>query len=117
MKFFKKWKPTTFLMDENVRMGKEDFDKFPHNTIINTTDHFKKGTADEILTFWAKKEKWVVVTKDIKMALRSLIGGVPIIYISDEFKCISFLNVQVYDKSHYHEMYNYLFKRFDFGKA
>ena len=52
--------------------------------VINSTDIFRKGEPDEKLTARAKKKGWIIVTRDIRMALRSLIDGVPIIFINDD---------------------------------
>lgn len=99
-------------MDENVKMSEIDVVTLKNCNILNSTDRFKKGTLDENLTYWAKKEGWVIVTKDIRMALRSLIDAVPVIYVSDDDDTISFLHVQLYGRDQYPEMYDYLNKRF-----
>ena len=104
----------TYLMDENVKMSEIDIDDLKNCNVLNSTDRFKKGTLDESLTLRAKKEGWIIVTKDIRMALRSLIDAVPIIYVSDDGKTISFLHVQLYGRVQYPEMYEYLKKRFGY---
>lgn len=101
-------------MDENVKMSEADIMELCECNIVNSTDRFKKGTKDEILTAYAKKRGWIIVTKDIRMALRSLIDGVPIIYVSDEFKLITFLKVDIYDRKKYPEMFDYIQERFGF---
>ena len=101
-------------MDENVKMSVEDIIKCKDSIIINSTDQFPKGTDDEKLTRASKENGWTIVTKDIRMALRSLIDDVPVIYISDDFRTISYLNVRIYGRSHYPEMFDYIQKRFDF---
>ena len=101
-------------MDENVKMSEIDIDDLKNCNILNSTDRFKKGTLDESLTLRAKKEGWIIVTKDIRMALRSLIDAVPVIYVSDDDKTISFLHVQLYGRDQYHEMYDYLNKRYGY---
>ncbi len=103
-------------MDENVKMSEIDILNLKNCNIINSTTKFEKGTSDEILTTWAKKEGCVIVTKDIRMALRSLIDAVSVIYVSDNDKTISFLHVQLYGRDQYPEMYEYLKKRFAFPK-
>ena len=100
-------------MDENVKMSDVDIWQLRNCHVINSTERFHKGTSDEILTSHAKREGWVIVTKDIRMALRSLIEAVPVIYISDD-ETISFLHVQLYGRDQYPEMHDYLKKRFGF---
>lgn len=102
-------------MDENVKMSVEDIVELKNSVVINSTDQFPKGTDDEILTKVAKKNDWVIVTKDIRMALRSLQDGVSVIYISDDFKTVSYLNVRIYGRSHYPEMFDYIQKRYGYS--
>ncbi len=106
-----------YLMDENVKMSEIDIDRLKNCTVINSTEKFKKGTSDDVLMSWAKKEGWVIVTKDIRMALRSLIDAVPVIYANDGSQTISFLHVQLYGRSRYPEMYEYLKKRFGYRES
>lgn len=104
-------------MDENVKMSEIDIDRLKNCNIINSTDRFRKGTSDDVLMTWAKKEDWVIVTKDIRMALRSLIDAVPVIYANDGSQTISFLHVQLYGREQYPEMHEYLKKRFIYDKS
>lgn len=104
----------TYLMDENVKMSEIDILSLKNCNIINSTTKFEKGTLDETLTVWAKKEGCVIVTKDIRMTLRSLIDAVPVIYVNDGNEAISFLHVQLYGRGKYLEMYKYLKKRFGY---
>ncbi len=106
-----------YLMDENVKMSEIDIDRLKNCTVINSTEKFKKGTSDDVLMTWAKKEGWIIVTKDIRMALRSLVDAVPVIYVSDDFETISFLHVQLYRRGRYPEMYEYLKKRFGYCES
>lgn len=116
MKFRWNKKPKiTYLMDENVKMSEMDRAVLKNCNVLNSTDRFKKGTSDEVLTTWAKKEGYIIVTKDIRMALRSLIDATPVIYVSDDDNTISFLHVQLYGRDQYPEMYGYLKKRFGYG--
>lgn len=103
-------------MDENVKMSISDIDRMRSCNVINSTDKYPKGTADEILTMASKQNDWIIVTKDIRMALRSLIDKVPVIYISDDFKTISYLNVRIYGRDNYPEMYDYIHGRFGFNQ-
>lgn len=111
--FFRK-KKNIYLMDENIKMKESDIEKIGYCTIINSTDMFPKGTADEILTKASKDNGWIIVTKDIRMALRSLEDNVPVIYLSDQSKTISYLSVSIYGRSHYPEMFDYIEKRFGY---
>jgi len=112
---FRKKKPVYFL-DENVKMSISDIERLDDCVIINSTDKFPKGTSDERLTKASLKNNWVVVTKDIRMALRSLQDNVHVIYISDEYKTVSYLNVDIYGRKKYPNMFDYLYKRFGFNK-
>lgn len=107
-------KKPIFLMDENVKMSDEDVALMEESIIINSTDKFKKGEADEILTFFSKKHGWIIVTKDIRMALRSLIDGVPVLFVSDDFKSIQLLTSKTIHPSQYKEMYDYIHARFKY---
>lgn len=101
-------------MDENVKMSITDIEKIQNCTIINSTDKFLQGTPDDILTKEAMKNNWIIVTKDIRMALRSLIDNVPVIYISDDFKTISYLSVSLYGRKYFPEMFDYIQNRFGY---
>lgn len=85
--------------------------------IINSTDLYRHGTPDHVLTERAKKDDMVIVTKDIRMALRSLKDNVGVIFITDDGKEIDYLTVINHDVSEYKEMYEYLLRRFDERKA
>lgn len=100
-------------MDENIKMSDIDV-KSLDECVINSTSIFPKGTKDEVLTKHAKKKGWVIVTKDIRFALRSLVDDVPVIYISDDFQTISFLKVSINNPRNYKSMFDYLGKRFGF---
>lgn len=107
-------KQKIYLMDENVKMSVGDIEKLGKCKIINSTDKYPKGTADDILTDESKKNGWIIVTKDIRMALRSLSDNVPVIYINDDYKTVSYLNARLYNRSKYIEMFEYLSERFGF---
>jgi hypothetical protein len=107
----------TYLMDENVRMSVEDIQALKNSIVINSTDQFAKGTLDEVLTRASKENGWIVVTKDIRMALRSLLDSVEVVYISDEFKTISLINVTLYGREKYPEMFDYIQKRFGYSTS
>lgn len=111
---FKRKKAVTFMIDENVKMSRADIALFKDCEIVNSTDYASKGTIDIKLINIAKKKGWVVVTKDIKMATRSLLSNVPTIYVSDEFKSVSFLCIDIYGKDYYPEMFDYLKERFNY---
>ena len=108
-------KKPTYIMDENVKMSISDIDKLSDCDVINSTDKFPKGTDDKILTRASKENGWIMVTKDIRMALRSLEDHVPVIYISDDSKTISYMKVDIYKRKKYPAMFDYLSKRFAFS--
>ena len=103
-----------YLMDENVKMSIIDIERLGLD-IINSTDKFPKGTDDAVLTKASKKNNWIIVTKDIRMALRSLQDGVEVIFVSDDFKNISYLTTNLYGRNKYPKMFDYLSKRFGFS--
>ena len=103
-------------MDENVDMSIDDISEVRGCTIINSRDQFPKGTADEILTKASKENGWIIVTKDIRMALRSLQDGVDVIFINDDFKTISYITATLYGSEKYPIMFDYLQKRFGFNQ-
>lgn len=106
---------TTYLIDENVMMSDDDILKFNHSKIVNSLDFFGKGTPDEKITGLAKENGWVVVTKDIRMALRSLIDMVPVIFISDYFKSTHLLTAISHSSEEYPEMFDYIKRRFEYS--
>lgn len=101
-------------MDENVKMSDEDIEKLKSCDIVNSTDIFKKGTPDEKLTWRAKKEGWVIVTKDIRMTLRSLKDHVPVIFISDDLKTVEYITAKNHGRRKFPEMFDYIYERFGF---
>lgn len=109
---FKKTK--TYLMDENIKISSIDIEKIKNCKIINSTDIFKKGEPDEKLTAMAKKNGWVIVTRDIRMALRSLVDGVPVIFINDDYKKISYVVAKNHGKNKYKDVFNYINQRFGY---
>ena len=98
-------------MDENNQISRLDLNKFKNSKIVNSIELYPKGTPDEILTRRARREGWVIVTKDVRMAFRSLVDGVPVVFISDEFKMFGMLKSKSYGKSEYAEMFDYIKKR------
>ncbi len=105
----------TYIIDENVMMSDEDIDNFSNSKIVNALDFFGKGTPDEKITSLAKENGWVIVTKDIRMALRSLIDGVPVIFISDHFESTHFLTAISHGNVEYPEMFDYIRRRFGYS--
>jgi len=102
----------TYLIDENVKMSDMDIEKIKSCKIINCTEIFRKGEPDESLTEMARENGWIMVTKDIRMALRSLVDGVPVLFISDDFQSIQYITAKTHkDKS---DMFKYLNKRFKY---
>lgn len=98
-----------FLIDENIKVSPAD--KIKLGEVINSTELYRHGTKDEILTKRARIDELIIVTKDIRMALRSLKEGVEVIFI-EECGDISFLSAIKHDKSEYPDMYEYLHNRF-----
>ena len=101
----------TYLIDENVKISSIDIQKIDKSKVINSTDIFRKGEPDEKLTAMAKEKGWIIVTRDIRMALRSLIDGVPIIFINDDYKTISYRTSQNHGKNIYKDRFNYINER------
>ncbi len=106
---------TTYIIDENVMMSDEDRDNFNKSKIVNSLDFFGKGTPDEKITSLAKENGWIIVTKDIRMALRSLIDMVPVIFISDHFKSTHLLTAISHGGDEYPEMFDYIRRRFGYS--
>tara|TARA_R110000737_G_scaffold353057_1_gene401977 strand:+ start:2069 stop:2407 length:339 start_codon:yes stop_codon:yes gene_type:complete len=98
----------TYLIDENVKISSIDIQKIKKSNIINSTDIFRKGERDEKLTAMAKDKGWVIVTRDVRMALRSLIDGVPIIFINDDYKTVSYVTSKTHGKKKYPDMFEYI---------
>ena len=98
----------TYLIDENIKISSIDIQKIKKSNIINSTDVFRKGERDEKLTAMAKDKGWVIVTRDVRMALRSLIDGVPIIFINDDYKTVSYVTSKTHGKKKYPDMFEYI---------
>lgn len=107
-------KKPVYLIDENIKVSSLDLIKFNNCFVINSTDIFPNGTKDEVLTAYALKHGYIIVTKDVRMTLRSLIDGVSIIYISDELKVSSWLKVKTRGRSYFPEMFDYIKERFGY---
>jgi len=105
----------TYLVDENIKMSGDDIHSMKSCKIINSTDIFRKGEPDETLTEMAKIKGWVIVTKDIRMALRSLMDKVPVIFISDDFQCATYLTAKSYGRKKFPEMFDYIHRRFGYN--
>ena len=82
--------------------------------VINSTDIFRKGERDEKLTEMAKEKGWIIVTRDIRMALRSLIDCVPIIFINDDYKTVSYVTSKSHGVKKYQDMFDYINERFGY---
>jgi len=98
----------TYLIDENVRISSIDIQKINKSKVVNSTDIFRKGEQDEKLTAMAKDKGWVIVTRDVRMALRSLIDGVPVIFINDDYKTVSYVTSKIHGKRKYPDMFEYI---------
>jgi rRNA-processing protein FCF1 len=99
-----------YLIDENCKVSPIDIRLLKECDIINSADIFRIGEKDEILTKRAKKERWVIVTQDIRMALRSLKDGVGVIFIDEDG--VNYLTVEKHDIKEFKEMHDYLYNRF-----
>lgn len=108
------WKPKGFLIDENTAMANEDIEMFPQLKIMNSKKKFKRGTDDRLLIQWVKDSGWVLVTKDIRMAIRALMEGTPVLMINEDYKIISLMETKVHPIKEYKELFNYFVKRYEF---
>lgn len=99
-----------YLIDENCKISKIDIKLLADCDITNSTDVFRIGIKDEVITRKARLEGMVVVTQDIRMALRSLKDGVGVIFI-DEIG-VEYLTVEKHDIKEFKEMHRYLYNRF-----
>ncbi len=108
------WKPKGFLIDENTSMTDEDIALFPKIRIMNSRKKFKKGTDDSLLIQWVKDTGWILVTKDIRMAIRALMEGAPVMMINEDFKMISLMETKIHPVKEYKELFDYLTNRYEF---
>ena len=108
------WKPKGFLIDENTSMTDEDIAKFPQFKIMNSRKKFKRGTDDRLLIQWVKESGWVLVTKDIRMAIRALMEGTPVLMINEDFTIISLMETKVHPVKEYEELFSYFAERYEF---
>lgn len=108
------WKPKGFLIDENTSMTDEDIEKFPKLRIMNSRKKFKRGTDDKLLIQWVKESGWVLVTKDIRMAIKALMEGAPVLMINEDFKIISLIQAKVHPVKEYEELFKYFGTRYEF---
>ncbi len=110
----KEWKPKGFMIDENTKMSDEDISNLSHMKLMNSTRKFKKGTADKLLIQWVKDTGWVLVTKDIRMAIRALMEACPVLMINEDFKLISLMETKIHAVDSYKELHDYFSDRYDF---
>ncbi len=113
-KFRFNWKPKGFLIDENTSMTEEDLKLFPDVRIMNSRKKFKRGTDDSLLIQWVKDTGWVLVTKDIRMGIRALMEGAPVMMINEDFKMISLMETKIHPVKEYKELFDYFVTRYDF---
>lgn len=114
MKLKWRFKPKGYLIDENTRLSDEDLNELSHMKIMNSTDKFKKGTNDKLLIEWVKMTGWVLVTKDIRMAIRALMEACPVLLVNEDFKLIALIEAKIHDERIYKDLHNYLSKRYGF---
>jgi len=110
----KGWEPKGFMIDENTKMSDDDINNLSHMKIMNSTRKFKKGTPDKLLIQWVKDTGWVLVTKDIRMAIRALMEGCPVLMINEDFKLISLMETNIHTVNSYKELHKYFSNRYDF---
>ncbi len=108
------WKPKGFLVDENTAMTEEDIAMFPKFRIINSRKKFRRGTDDKLLIEWVKQTGWILVTKDIRMGIRALMEGCPVMMINEDFKIISLMETKIHPTKEYKELFDYFIKRYEF---
>jgi len=99
-----------YLIDENCKISPVDIRLLVDCDIINSTDVFRIGIKDEVITRKARLEGMIIVTQDIRMALRSLKDGVGVIFIDESG--VEYLTVEKHDIKEFKEMYKYLHNRF-----
>ena len=108
------WAPKGFLVDENTAMTDEDIAMFPKIRLMNSRKKFKRGTDDTLLIEWVKQTGWVLVTKDIRMGIRALMEGAPVMMINEDFKIISLMETKIHPSKEYKELFDYFIKRYEF---
>ena len=108
------WNPKGFLIDENTAMTDEDISMFPKIRLMNSRKKFKRGTDDTLLIEWVKQTGWVLVTKDIRMGIRALMEGAPVMMINEDFKIISLMETKIHPSKEYKELFDYFIKRYEF---
>lgn len=116
MKLKWRFKPKGYLIDENTRLSDEDLNELSHMKIMNSTDKFKKGTNDKLLIEWVKMTGWVLVTKDIRMAIRALMEACPVLLVNEDFGLIALIEAKIHDERIYKDLHKYLSKRYGFIK-
>ena len=108
------WKPKGFLIDENTSMTDEDIAMFPKLRLMNSRKKFKRGTDDKLLIQWVKETGWVLVTKDIRMAIRALMEGAHVMMINEDYNIISLMQTKVHPVKEYEELRKYFVERYGF---
>ena len=99
-----------YLIDENCKISPVDIRLLVDCDIINSTDVFRIGIKDEVITRKAKLKGMIIVTQDIRMALRSLKDGVGVIFIDEDG--VNYLTVEKHSIKEFKEMHKYLYNRF-----
>ena len=78
-----------YLFDENCSVSNKFLEKHPG--CQNVKYHIAEGVKDETILQQTNKNEFVIVTKDIELALDALIEGFKIIYHDEETHQNSFL--------------------------
>ncbi len=95
-------------------MTEEDVQMFPKLRLMNSRKKFRRGTDDKLLIEWVKQTGWILVTKDIRMAIRALMEGCPVMMINEDFKIISLMETKIHPTKEYKELFDYFIQRYGF---
>jgi predicted nuclease of predicted toxin-antitoxin system len=71
-----------YLVDENLSKSKRFVNEHPE--FINVKDLINPGAEDDLIVERAVAGKFIIITKDIKLALYALIEGVRVWYFDVE---------------------------------
>lgn len=83
------WKPNGYIIDENLTLSDMEIKMFPD--CINSIDKFKRGAPDEEIINWCINKNYIIVTRDIRMTILSLIAKVPILFVNEDYNVVSLI--------------------------
>ena len=73
---------TRFLLDENLQTKDDDPNKDDEDFLtVNLKDILPIGTPDRTVLKYARDLGFIIVTKDIKLALNAIIMDQPVVFI------------------------------------